>query len=404
MKTQTLEEEKTVGVQINLAQRLKDLPPYLFAEIDKIKRRLVSEGKDVLNLGIGDPDIPTPDHIIEALYEAAKDPANHQYAMDKGMAVFREAVASFYKNRFNVDLDPETEVLPLIGSKEGITHMPLAVVNPGDVVLIPEPAYPGYQSAVILAGGVPYYMPLLEKNGYLPVLNDIDGQVARRAKMMFLNYPNNPTGAVCDTGFFDKVVRYASEHNILICHDAAYTEMCFDGYQPPSFLQAKGAKEVGIEFHSLSKTYNMTGWRIGFAVGNKEALSALSKVKSNIDSGIFQAIQLAGVAALNGPQEAVERNLEVYKERRDILVEGFNKMGWKVQKPFATFYVWIPVPPGFTSSELTKVLLEKSAIVTTPGNGFGPSGEGYIRIALTVPKERLKEALARIEKMHAEWK
>ena len=389
---------------LEVAKRLNNLPPYLFAEIDKVKRKLVAEGKDVINLGVGDPDLPTPNHIIEALYAAAKDPKNHQYALDAGMPVLRQAIAEFYKKRFGVVLDPATEVLPLIGSKEGIAHMPLAYINEGDCVLVPEPAYPAYQAAVTLAGGISYFMPLLEKNKYLPDFDQIDSQVAKRSKMMFLNYPNNPTGAVCDLNFFKTVLDYAQEHHILICHDAAYSEMAFDGFNPPSFLQVEGAKEFGIEFHSLSKTYNMTGWRVGFAVGNAAAIAALAKVKSNIDSGIFQAIQLAGVAALQGPQEPVVKNIAIYKERRDILIDSLNKMGWKVPKQQATFYVWVPVPPGFTSSELTKALLEKAHIVTTPGNGFGPSGEGYIRIALTVPKERLKEAVERIKKMHDEWK
>ncbi len=396
-----VDEENPVGIDLEVAERLQNLPPYLFAEIDKVKRRLISEGKDVINLGIGDPDLPTPDHIIEALYAAAKDPSNHQYAMDAGMPELRQAIVDFYMKRFGVTLDPNTEVLPLIGSKEGICHMPLAYINQGDYVLIPEPGYPGYQSATILAGGESYFMPLLEKNGYLPDFDLIDSQVSKKTKLMFLNYPHNPTGAVCEANFFDKVVEYAKEHNTLICHDAAYTEMSYDGYKAPSFLQAEGAKDVGIEFHSLSKTYNMTGWRIGFAVGNAKAIAALGKVKANIDSGIFQAVQLAGVAALNGPQEPIEKNFDIYKERRDILIDSLNEMGWKVQKAHATFYVWIPVPPGYTSSELTTALLEKAHIVTTPGNGFGPSGEGYIRMALTVPKERLLEAVNRIKEMHS---
>lgn len=404
MKTRVIEEEKLAGIRVEVSERVKQLPPYLFVEIDKLKRKVMEEGKDVINLGVGDPDLPTPKHIIERLYEAAKDPANHKYALDFGMPALREAIADWYQRRFAVKLDPQTEVLPLLGSKEGIAHIPMAFVNPGDFVLVPEPGYPVYQSSTILCGGFPYYMPLLEKNGYLPDLREIDTQVARHAKLMFINYPNNPTGAVCDMGFFDKVVRFAQEHNIIVCHDAAYTEMAFDGYKPLSFLQARGAKEVGIEFHSLSKTYNMTGWRVGFAVGNKDVIAALSKVKSNIDSGIFQAVQLAAVAALRGPQDYLNDYLKTYKERRDILVNGLNKFGWKVQKPFATFYVWVPVPPGFTSSELTRILLEKAAIVATPGNGFGKSGEGYIRMALTVPKERIVEAVARIERMHSEWK
>lgn len=387
-------------VKIDTADRLKQLPPYLFAEIDRIKKRAVREGRDIIDLGVGDPDKPTPMHIIESLYKAARDPTNHRYALDMGLLQLREAIARWYKRRFKVVLDPETEVLPLIGSKEGIAHIPLAFINHGDEVLIPDPCYPPYKSGTIFAGGVPYLMPLLAENDFMPDLDGIDYQVAKRAKIMFINYPNNPTAAVCTESFFKKVVDFATENNIIICHDAAYSEISFDGYKPLSLLQIEEAKGVGVEFHSLSKTYNMTGWRLGFACGDADIISALRTVKSNIDSGIFQAVQFAGIVALEGDQSHLDELNNMYQRRRDILVEGLNGLGWKVAKPKATFYVWAPVPPGYTSNELSKMLLEKADIVTTPGVGFGPNGEGYIRMALTVSEDRLKEAADRIKRLH----
>jgi LL-diaminopimelate aminotransferase len=387
-------------LKIERAGRLKNLPPYLFAEIDRIKKKAISDGRDIIDLGVGDPDKPTPMHIIEKLYEAAQEPENHRYAMDMGLLKLREAIASWYKKRFNVTLDPDTEVLPLLGSKEGISHMPLAFVNHGDEVLVPDPCYPPYKSGTILAGGVPYLMPLLPENNFLPDFNAIDYQVAKRAKIMFLNYPNNPTAAIATNEFFRKAVEYADANNIIICHDAAYSEMAYDGYRPSSFLEVEGAKNVGVEFHSLSKTYNMTGWRLGFVCGNAEVISALRSVKSNIDSGIFQAVQFAGIIALETDQAHIDELNMMYQKRRDILVDGFNALGWKVDKPKATFYVWIPVPPGYTSNELTKSLLQKADIVTTPGVGFGPNGEGFIRMALTVTEERLEEAVDRIKRLH----
>ena len=387
-------------IRIDTSSRLKRLPPYLFAEIDRIKKKAKKEGRDIIDLGVGDPDKPTPMHIIEELYKSAKDSQNHRYAMDMGLLKLRETIANWYKRRFNVNLDPDSEVLPLLGSKEGIAHIPLAFVDHGDEVLIPDPCYPPYKSGTIFAGGVPYLMPLLAENNFLPDLDAIDYQVAKRAKIMFLNYPNNPTAAVAPKEFYKKAIQFANENNIIICHDAAYSEMSFDGYKPPSFLEIEGAKDVGVEFHSLSKTYNMTGWRIGFACGNAEIISALRTVKSNIDSGIFQAVQFAGIIALEGDQAHLDELNTMYQRRRDVLVDGLNSLGWKVEKPKATFYVWIPVPPGYTSNELTKTLLEKANIVTTPGVGFGPNGEGYIRMTLTVSEERLKEAVNRIKELH----
>ena len=385
---------------IETADRLKKLPPYLFAEIDRIKKEAIAKGRDIIDLGVGDPDQPTPMHIIEQLFKAAKDPENHGYAMDMGLLKLRETIAGWYSRRFDVTLDPDTEVLPLLGSKEGIAHIPLAFINQGDEVLIPDPCYPPYKSGTIFAGGVPYLMPLLAENDFLPDLDAIDPQVASRAKIMFLNYPNNPTSAVATEDFYKKAIEYALQYNIIICHDAAYSEMSYDGYKPLSFLEIDGAKEVGVEFHSLSKTYNMTGWRLGFASGNKDVVSALRTVKSNIDSGIFRAVQFAGIMALESDQSHIDDLNAMYQKRRDVLCDGLNSLGWKVEKPKATFYVWIPVPPGYTSSELAKTLLEKADIVATPGLGFGKNGEGFIRMTLTVPEARLEEAVDRIKRLH----
>ncbi len=385
--------------KIELADRLKKLPPYLFAEIDRMKREVVGTGRDIIDLGVGDPDLPTPPHIIEALHRAALDPANHRYALDLGMPALRRAIADWYGRRFGVRLDPDTEVLPLIGSKEGIGHIPFAFVNPGDAVLVPDPGYPVYQATTILAGGEPHRMPLLDERGFLPDLDAIPAEVRRRAKLLFINYPNNPTAATCDRGFFALVAEFARRHGIIVCHDAAYTELAYDGFRPPSFLELDGAKEVGIEFHSLSKTYSMTGWRVGFAVGNAEVIAGLGKVKSNLDSGIFQAVQLAGVAALDGPQDFLEEYIAIYRRRRDALVDGLRSLGWSVAKPRATFYVWARVPGRLRSAELAGRLLKEAGIVATPGNGLGPSGEGYIRMTLTVPEERIREAVERIGKL-----
>lgn len=389
-----------MSIRIIESDRLKKLPPYLFAEIDRLKKEALEAGRDIIDLGVGDPDQPTPHHIIEKLYEAAKDPANHRYALDLGLAPLRGAIAAWYERRFKVSLDPDREVLPLIGSKEGIVHIPLAFVNPGDVVLIPDPCYPPYRSGTIFAGGRPHSIPLLEENGYLPDFGRVKARVARRAKLMFLNYPNNPTAAVATLEFFRKAYAFADKYDIIVCHDAAYTEIAFDGFRPPSFLQAEGAKEVGVEFHSLSKTYNMTGWRLGFVCGNSKVIEGLRGIKSNIDSGIFQAIQLAGVAAFEGAQDHLAELVKLYQDRRDTLLDGLTSLGWKVSKPKATFYVWARVPSGYSSTELARGLLEKVDVVVTPGVGFGQTGEGYIRMALTVGKERLKEAVSRIEKFH----
>jgi len=385
---------------IEKAGRIKELPPYLFAKIDQMKEEVKQKGADIIDLGVGDPDLPTPPHIITALQDAANDPKNHRYPSYTGMIEFRGAVAKWYQKRFNISLDPHSEVISLIGSKEGIAHIPLAFVNPDDIVLIPDPGYPVYKTATLFAGGISYFMPLLKENHFLPDFSKIPEETLKKAKLMFLNYPNNPTAAVADRSFFEKAVEFAHQHQIVICHDAAYTEISFDGYQPPSILEIPGAKDVAIEFHSLSKTYNMTGWRIAFAVGNPEIIAALGQVKTNIDSGVAQAIQIAGITALLGDQTPLIEIRNIYQERRNLLVTGLKEAGFEVDAPKATFYLWVNIPSGFTSTELTSHLLTEAAVVTTPGVGFGTSGEGYIRITLTVDKERIAEVVRRIKNLN----
>ena len=386
-------------ISIDLAGRVKDLPPYLFATIDKMKQEALSKGVDLIDISIGDPDTPTPRHIVESMRKAVKNPVHHQYPSYSGMLSFRQAVADWYRKRFNVKLDPGTEVLSLIGSKEGIGHVPLAFVNPGDVVLVPSPGYPVYPVATMFAGGKSHIMPLLEKNNYLPDLKSIPGSVLKKARLMFINYPNNPTSACAGRAFYNEVVSFAARHNIIVCHDAAYSEVYYDDKKPMSFLQVPGAEDVGIEFHSLSKTYNMTGWRVGFAVGNKDVIAGLGKIKTNLDSGIFQAIQEAGIEALNTDDAVLKKIRDMYQGRRDALCDGLKKLGLSLDKPKASFYLWVKCPKGYSSMDFTVHLLNNAGILTTPGNGFGAPGEGYIRIALTVPVKRLKEAVERIGKV-----
>jgi len=385
------------GFPIEVATRIKTLPPYLFAAIDKMKQAAIAKGVDIINLGIGDPDLPTPEPIVESLGKAAKDPKHHQYPSYEGMLSFRKAVADWYTRRFQVTLDPAHEVLTLIGSKEGIGHIPLAFVDPGDIVLVPSPGYPVYPVGTSFAGGVSHLMPLTKRNGFLPDLNAIPKDVAKKAKLMFLNSPNNPTSVIMSKDYFKRVVDFAQENQVIVCHDAAYSEIFYDGKAPASFMEVDGAKDVGIEFHSLSKTYNMTGWRIGFAVGHKQVLAGLGKVKSNLDSGCFQAIQEAGITALNLDDSVTDSLRKTYQERRDTLVPGLKQLGLEVDPPPAAFYVWVTVPKGYTSTSFTAHLLEKAGIVTTPGNGFGAPGEGYIRMTVCTSKERLAEAVERIK-------
>jgi LL-diaminopimelate aminotransferase len=379
-----------------MAQRLSGLPPYLFAEIDRLKHEAIRRGVDIINLGVGDPDRPTPVHIVKRMQEACADPRHHQYPSYEGMLSFRTAVADWYGKRFGVSLDPETEVLSLIGSKEGIGHIPLAFVDPGEVVLVPDPGYPVYQAGTIFAGGVPYFVPLVREREFLPDLQAVPPEVLKRARLLFLNYPNNPTAAVAPKAFFAQAVAFARRHDLILCHDAAYSEIAYDGYLPDSVLSVEGAKDVAIEYHSLSKTYNMTGWRIGFAVGRREVLAGLGRIKTNLDSGVFQAVQEAAIAALTGPQDCVDAMRAVYRARRDVLVDGLSAMGFTVDRPKASFYVWIRVPDGHTSASFAAAMLSELGVIVTPGTGFGRHGEGYVRAALSVEASRIAEAVRRI--------
>ena len=386
-------------MRIEKAKRVEEIPPYLFAEIDRKKAEMRRKGMDLVDLGIGDPDIPTPQPIIDRLKKAADNPKHHRYPSYEGMIEFRTAVAQWYQKRFGVRLDAATEVLSLIGSKEGIAHIPLAFVNPGDTVLVPSPGYPVYRVSTLFAGGTPYFLPLRKEAGFLPNLSEIPQSVAEKSKLLFINYPNNPTAAVAEKSFFEEVVAFARRYNIIVCHDAAYSEVAFDGYRPASFMEVEGAKEVGIEFHSLSKTFNMTGWRIGFAVGCPEIVSSLGRIKENIDSGLFQAIQEAGIEALNRFDTPLTEIIKIYEGRRNLMVKGLRELGLELEQPKASFYLWIRVPGKQTSSQFAALLLEKAGIVATPGNGFGDAGEGYIRMALTVDESRLKEAIERLKKL-----
>ncbi len=380
-------------------ERLQKLPPYLFVELDRKKAEAVSRGVDVIDLGIGDPDIPTPRFIVDHMVKAVQNPAYHRYPSSEGMLSFRKAAADWCGKRFGISIDPASEVVASIGSKEAIAHLPLAFVEPGDVVLVPTPGYPVYHIGTLFCGGETYYMPLTADNAFLPDLDSIPADILKRARLMWLNYPNNPTAATVPDWFFPKVVEFARQHDIIICHDAAYSEMTYDGYRAPSFLETPGAMDVGIEFHSLSKTYNMTGWRIGFTVGNREIIAALKQAKSNVDSGQFEAVQEAAIAALSSDQSCISEMQQIYTERRDTLVKGLRDIGLDAPSPSATFYVWCPVPQGYTSADFCARVLEEAGIVTTPGNGFGDPGEGYFRMALTVPVERMKEVVERFRKI-----
>ncbi|MCC6445866.1 MAG: LL-diaminopimelate aminotransferase [Armatimonadetes bacterium] len=385
------------------AKRLEKIPPYLFSEIARAKAKALAEGKDLVDLGIGDPDQPTPQPIIDRLCRAASTPVTHRYDETPwGWQEFIEAAAAWMKRRFGVEVDPGGEILLLIGSKEGLAHLSWAYIDPGDISLVPDPAYTVYKISTMLAGGAPYIMPLKEERGFLPDLAAIPSDVARAAKLMFLNYPNNPTGAVASQEFFDEVVAFAREYDIVVCHDAAYTEVAYDGYKAPSFLASRGAKEIGIEMHSMSKTFNMTGWRIGFAAGNRDVVKALNAIKSNVDSKQFPAIDIASAYGLLH-QDELENALTLYQRRRDILVDGLNAVGWKVTKPKASLYVWTRIPEGHTSIDFAKRLLEEAGVLAVPGIGYGQYGEGYIRMSLTVSGdqngERLQEAVNRIAKL-----
>lgn len=385
---------------MRMARRIENLPPYLFVEITKKIAEKKAKGEDVVSFAIGDPDIPTPSHIIDRLCQAAKDPANHRYPESDGLPELRQAIAEWYKKRFDVSLDPDKEVLPLIGTKEGIAHIALCFIDPGDTALVPDPGYPVYSIGTMLAGGRPYYLPLTEKNNFLPDLNSIPEYIVRKAKLLWINYPNNPTSAVADIDFFNRVVEFARQYNLAICHDAPYTEVAFDGYQPVSFMQAGGAKEVGVEFHSLSKSYNMTGWRIGMVVGNATMVDALKRVKSNMDSGIPQAIQYAAIEALQGSQDCIQEHNAIYQRRRDLVVEMLNSIGLTARPPKASLYVWAKVPENYNSMDFAADLLEQVGVVVTPGIGYGKNGEGYVRLSLTIPDAGLVKGLSRLAGWH----
>ena len=385
---------------MRLSHRVENLPPYLFVEISRKIAERKARGEDVVSFGIGDPDIQTPPHIIERLCQEAHVPANHRYPESEGLIELRKTIANWYLRRFGVSLDPENEVAPLIGSKEGIAHIALCLLNPGDIALITDPGYPVYTIGTNLAGGMPYFLPISPKNNFLPDLDSIPINILEKTKVLWLNYPNNPTGAVTDLKFFNKAVEFAKKHDICICHDGPYSEVAFDGYTPVSFLQAEGAKDVGIEFHSLSKTYNMTGWRIGMAVGNAKVINALKIVKSNIDSGIPQAIQYAAIEALTGPQNCIKEHNDIYQRRRDLIVDTLNKMGLEAKPPKASLYIWAKVPNGYTSVEFANDLLDKVGVVVTPGVGYGSNGEGYIRLSLTIADASLLKGLSRMAQWH----
>lgn len=381
---------------MRMSRRIENLPPYLFMEISKKIAEKKAKGEEVVSFAIGDPDIPTPAHIIDKLCQAAKDPANHRYPESEGLPELRRAMAKWYQERFGVSLDADTEVLPLIGSKEGVAHIPFCFIDYKDIALLPDPGYPVYPVSTMLAGGSPYYLPLTAENDFLPDLSTIPAHILRKAKLLWINYPNNPTAAVADLDFFNKVVEFTRKHDIAVCHEAVYSEVTFDGYQPVSFMHAEGAKEVGVEFHSLSKTYNMTGWRIGMVVGNATMIDALKRLKSNLDSGIPQAIQYAAIEALSGSQDCVQEHNAIYQRRRDLVIDVLNNIGLQAQPPKATLYIWAKVPAGYTSTEFATDLLDKVGVVVTPGVGYGKGGEGYIRLSLTIPDASLVKGLSRL--------
>jgi LL-diaminopimelate aminotransferase len=381
---------------MRISGRMDKLPPYLFVEINKKIAEKKAKGIDIISFAIGDPDMPTPQHIIDKICQEAHNPVNHRYPETAGLPELCQAIAKWYKRRFGVDLDPSKEVLPLLGSKEGIGHISFCFVDPGDLVLVTDPGYPVYSTSTVLAGGEPYFIKLTEERGFLPDLEAIPKKVAQKAKILWLNYPNNPTGAVADLDFFNKAVNFAKKNDLAICHDAPYTEVAFDGYRPHSFIEAYGAKDVAIEFHSLSKTYNMTGWRIGMAVGNQKMIDVLFRFKSNLDSGIPQAIQYAAVEGLTGSQDSVTEQSIIYQRRRDKLVKALTEIGIKPFVPKATFYIWARVPEGYTAVGLTTELLDKANVAVTPGTGYGSAGEGYIRLSITLPDNRLEEGIRRL--------
>ena len=384
---------------MKFASRIEKVPPYLFVGISRKIAEKRAQGIDVISFGIGDPDIPTPENVIDKLRETALDSPNHRYPETDGLPEFRQAVADWYQRRFGISVHPHKETLPLIGAKEGIGHAALCFIEPGDIALVPDPGYPVYSVGTWFAGGECHWMPLLEENGWMPDLDAIPDDVADKAKVIWLNYPNNPTGAIADAGYFAKVVEFAKAHDIAVMHDASYSEVAFDGYRPISFLETPGAIDVGVEFHSLSKSYNMTGWRLGMAVGNEDIISALMVIKSNLDSGVPNAIQYMGMEAMEMSQDAIDERNAIYEHRRDRVVQTLRDIGLDAIPPKASLYVWTRIPEGFTSAEFTALLLDEADIVVTPGNGYGEYGEGYIRLSLTINDEDMEKGLARL----SEW-
>ncbi|MCX5749585.1 MAG: LL-diaminopimelate aminotransferase [Candidatus Saganbacteria bacterium] len=384
--------------------RISKIPKYLFAEIDKKKSKAQAKGADIIDLSVGDPDQPTPQYIIDALNEALKDPSTHNYPPYEGIKEFRSEVASWYKRRFNVELDPDREVMSLIGSKEGIAHIMFALLDPGDISLIPDPSYPVYKMCTLLAGGEPYYMPLTKENNFIPDLKVIPSDIAKKTKLMFINYPNNPTSAVAPESFLKEAVKFCKNNDIVLCSDLAYSEVTFSGYRAQSILEIHGAKEIAIEFHSLSKTYNMTGWRIGMAAGNADVIKALAIVKTNIDSGVFKAVQKAAVRALSGSDEFTKKMNLAYEKRMKVLIDGLNSLGWELPYTKATFYVWAPVPAGLTSEKFCSILLEKCGVLIVPGSGYGSCGEGYVRVCITAEEKRIEQAIARMRQNNISFK
>jgi len=386
-------------MEIRYSKRFSKIPAYIFKQLSEMKAAQIQLGKDVIDLGIGDPDLPTPTRIVERLKTESEKPENHRYPPYAGIKPFKEAIARWYKRKYGVEVDPNSEVIVLIGSKEGIAHTFISYVDPGDIALIPDPSYPVYSPATIFAGGTPYYVPLKEEIAYLPAISTIPEDIAQRARIFFINYPNNPTAAVIEREGLELLVSFCKANNIILCQDAAYAELTFDGYEFPSLLSIDGARDVGLEFHSLSKTYNMTGWRVGFAVGRRELVSGLLRVKSNMDSGVFPAIQMAGVEALDNCDNEVEKNVQVFRRRRDKMVKGLTKIGWHVRKPRGTFFLWVRTPGRVSSMEFIRQALDQCSVMLTPGIGFGSEGEGYFRIALTLQENKLEEAVHRLGKL-----
>jgi len=382
---------------MEISNRIKEIKPYLFMEISRKIAAKKAEGADVISFGIGDPDIPTPDHILDSIIEASKVPANHRYPESDGLPEFRKVISEWYNKRFSVSLNPDTEIVPLIGAKEGIGHFPLCVMNPGDIGIVPDPGYPVYSIGNLFAGGETFYAPLLEKNEWLLDFEAIPKDIAKKAKLIWLCYPNNPTGAIAPASYFEDAVKFCKENDIILCHDACYSEIAYDGYKPVSLMEIDGAKDISIEFHSLSKSYNMTGWRVGMAVGNEELVKVLTIVKSNIDSGIPQAVQYGAMEALTASQDCIQDNIDTYTRRRDRVINALQNIGLQIVPPKAGLYIWVRIPEGFTSAEFATALLDEKDLVVTPGSGYGEYGEGYIRFSLTLNDSDLDRGIDRLE-------